>query len=75
MRSVKNLYWWFEMMDKVKRFFHKIQLKNKQKQINKIYHEEGLTSEVLEKQVQINKERNEFNITDEDEKIYMDFVQ
>lgn len=63
------------MMDKVKRFFHKIQLKNKQKQINKLYQEEGLTSEVLEKQVQINKERNEFNITDEDEKIYMDFVQ
>ena len=63
------------MIDKIKRFFHKIQLKNKQKHVNKLYERDGLSDEVLNLQVQINQERNEYNITDDSEKIYKDFVQ
>ena len=48
------------MIDKIKRFFHKIQLKNKQKHVNKLYERDGLTDEVLNLQVQINQERNEY---------------
>lgn len=62
-------------MFNLKKFFKKISLNNKQKYINKLYQEDGLTDEVLNLQVQINQERNEYNITDDSEKIYMDFVQ
>ena len=62
-------------MYNIKKFFKKISLKNKQKHVNKLYEMDGLTDEVLNLQVQINQERNEYNITDEDEKIYKDFVQ
>ncbi len=56
-------------------FLRKISLKNKQKQVNKLYEEQGLTSEVLRKQVEINTERSEFDIPDESEMIYLKFVQ
>ena len=62
-------------MYNIKKFFKKISLKNKQKHVNKLYERDGLTDEVLNLQVQINQERNDYNITDEDEKIYKDFVQ
>ncbi len=62
-------------MFNIKKFLKKISLNNKQKYVNKLYQEEGLTDEVLEKQVEINSERHKFDIPDEDEKIYMDFVQ
>ena len=56
-------------------FLKKISLKNRQNKVNKLYQQEGLTDEVLRKQVEINTERNQDNIPDDDEKIYMDFVQ
>lgn len=62
-------------MYNIKKFFKKISLKNKQKHVNKLYERDGLTDEVLNLQVQINQERNEYNITDDSEKIYKDFVQ
>ena len=57
------------------KFLKKISLKNRQNKVNKLYERDGLSDEVLNLQVQINQERNEYNITDEDEKIYKDFVQ
>lgn len=57
------------------KFLKKISLKNRQNKVNKLYQEEGLSEEVLRKQVEINTERNQYNIPDDDEKIYMDFVQ
>jgi len=69
------------MMDKAKEFLKLIQLKNqkrvikkKQNEINKEYESEGLTDVVLEKQVEVNKLRHEFDIPDEDH-LVDEFVQ
>lgn len=50
-------------------------LQEMQEKLNKIYDEQGLTDEVLDKQLEINKLRNEHDIPDEKEKIYEDWVQ
>lgn len=63
------------MTDKIKRYLKKIGLKNRQKRINKKYEKEGLTDEILNEQLEINKLRNELNIPDDQEKVYEDFVQ
>lgn len=63
------------MTDKIKRYLKKIGLKNRQKRINKKYEKEGLTNEILQEQLEINKLRNELNIPDDNEKVYEDFVQ
>lgn len=36
------------------------------------YEEEGLTDEILDKQIEINKKRNELNLPDREEFIYED---
>ena len=63
------------MLDASKRFLHKIQLKNEQRVINKQYEEEGLTDDVLEKQVKLNQKRHELDLHDENEFVYENFVQ
>lgn len=62
-------------MNKLERFFRNIQLKNRQRAVNKQYEKEGLTDDVLEKQVEINTLRNQLDIPDSDEFVYEDFVQ
>ena len=47
----------------------------KQKQINELFKEYGLTDEILEKQVEINTKRNKLDICDETEIIYDKYVQ
>ena len=54
-------------MDKAKRFLKKIQLKNKQRQCNNLYEEQGLSDQVLDMQVEINKMRHESDIADSSE--------
>ena len=39
------------------------------------YEKEGLTDEILEKQVALNELRNKLNISDETKRIYENFVQ
>lgn len=63
------------MLDKAKRYLHKIQLKNKQRQIDKQFEKEGLSDDVLEKQIAINQERHELDIPDESEFVYEEYVQ
>lgn len=63
------------MLDKAKRFLKSIQLKNKQKNIEKRIAKEGLTDELLEAQVKLNQERNKHDIPDESEFVYGEFVQ
>lgn len=63
------------MLDKAKKFLKIIQIKNKQKVINKQFEKEGLTDEVLEAQIELNKERNLHDIPDESEFVYEKFVQ
>lgn len=48
-------------------FLQKISLKNKQKRINEMFEEEGLTDEILHEQIEINKKRNEHDIHDPNE--------
>ena len=62
-------------MFNIKMFFKKISLRNKQNRVNKLYEQDGLTDDILNLQVEINEERHKYNITDEDEMIYEEFVQ
>ena len=63
------------MLDNAKKFLHKIQLKNKQRVLNKQFEEEGLSDELLKQQVELNRKRNELDIPDESEFIYENYVQ
>ncbi len=63
------------MLDKAKKFLKIIQIKNKQKAINKQFEKDGLTDEVLEAQIELNKERNTYDIPDENELVYEQYVQ
>ena len=63
------------MLDKPKKFLKIIQLKNKQKAINKQYEEEGLTDNVLKQQMEVNKLRHELDISDDSKRVYENFVQ
>ena len=50
-------------------------LARKQKEVDELYEKEGLTDEVLDKQIAINKLRHAHDITDESDKIHEDYVQ
>lgn len=63
------------MLEKERRFLKKIQLKNRQRVLNKQYEREGLSDEVLEAQVELNQLRNELDIPDSDNFIHEKFVQ
>ena len=51
------------------------ELDEMQKEVNELYEKEGLTDEVLDKQLKINSLRNKYNITDKTEIIYDRYVQ
>lgn len=51
----------------MKEFLEKIHLKNKQRYINKMMEEEGLTDEILSEQIKLNRERHNKNICDSKE--------
>lgn len=50
-------------------------LAKEQEKIDKLYEKEGLTDEVLEKQVALNQLRNKLDISDRKNRIYDRFVQ
>ena len=50
-------------------------LNRKQADLNEKYELYGLTDELLEKQVAINRKRNKHNISDKNNIVYEDFVQ
>ena len=52
-------------MFNVEKFIKKINLRNKQRIVNKKYREDGLTAEVLEMQIEINTERYLHDIPDD----------
>ena len=60
---------------KAKQYLHKIQIKNRQRAINKKYEKHGLTDEVLEEQVKLNVFRNLHDISDSSKKVYKNYVQ
>lgn len=59
----------------VDNFIKKTNLRNKQREVDKLYENEGFTDEVLEKQIQINKERHEHDLPDENDFVYEKYVQ
>lgn len=63
------------MMDKAKKFLTIIQLKNRQRVIDKKYAKEGLTDEVLMLQVELNTLRHQMDIPDKNNFVYENFVQ
>lgn len=63
------------MMDKAKRFLKIIQIKNKQRIVDKKYEKEGLSDEVLEAQIEINALRREHDIPDSNNFVYEEYVQ
>lgn len=58
--------------EKVKMEVH---LRNEQRVLNRKYEKEGLTNEILDKQIEINKRRHELDIADESKRVYENFVQ
>ncbi|WP_405282132.1 hypothetical protein [Methanobrevibacter sp.] len=50
-------------------------MNRKQADLNEKYELYGLTDELLDKQVEINKRRHELDISDKDKLVYEDFVQ
>lgn len=50
-------------------------LDNLQQECNKLYEEYGLIDEVMDLQLVINSLRNKFDLVDELEKVYDEFVQ
>lgn len=72
------------MFEKIKSLFNKEstdeeklrkELALKQKEIDAKYKAEGLTDEVLDAQVELNQLRNKYDIEDEKNRIYENFVQ
>jgi hypothetical protein len=63
------------MMDKTKRFLHIIQLKNRQRALNRKFENEGLTDEVLDEQLAINAFRREHDIPDSNNTVFEKYVQ
>lgn len=57
------------------KYLKEIEFKNRQKAIDKKYEEEGLTDEVLELQVELNQDRNKWDISDPTKRIYENYVQ
>lgn len=53
----------------------KERLNSEQDLVNQLYEREGLTPEVLNKQIEINKMRNEYDIHDKSETVHEDYVQ
>ena len=53
----------------------KYHIQNRQRKLDKKYNEEGLTDEVLEEQLELNRLRNEYDVNTDDEKVYEEYVQ
>lgn len=61
--------------EKIHRINVSRELDKKQEIVNQLYSENGLTDEILELQVDINKQRNKEDIPDTNELVYKNFVQ
>ena len=53
-------------------FIKRVNLSNRQKEINRMFEEEGLTDEILKKQIALNQERHKLDINDPTETVYVD---
>lgn len=63
------------MMDKIKKVYYTVNVKNRQRKVNKDFKENGLSDELLEEQISINQLKHEHDIVLKEDKIYEDYVQ
>ena len=56
-------------MEPDEEYIESIRLQNRQRYVNKMFEEEGLTDEVLKEQLEINRKRNELDIHDHNEEL------
>lgn len=63
------------MIDKVKKVYYTVNVKNRQRKVNKDFKENGLSDELLEEQISINQLKHEYDIVLDEDKIYENFIQ
>lgn len=63
------------MIDKVKKVYYTVNVKNRQRKINKDFKENGLSDELLEEQISINQLKHEHDIVLDEDKIHENFIQ
>lgn len=63
------------MMDKIKKVYYTVNVKNRQRKVNKDFKENGLSDELLEEQISINQLKHEHDIVLDEDKIYENFIQ
>lgn len=64
------------MLDNIFKVYKTVNLRNRQRKLNKDFEKNGLTNEILNEQIRINKERNKHNIVDDTkETLYEEYVQ
>ena len=63
------------MIDKVKKVYYTVNVKNRQRKINKDFKENGLSDELLEEQISINHLKHEHDIVLDEDKIHENFIQ
>ena len=64
-----------EYLDKIQKKNRNRELNKKQEEVKLLFQEEGLTDYVLERQIEINKERNKLDLPDENEFLHGKYVQ
>lgn len=62
-------------MDKIKKVYYTVNVKNRQRKVNKDFKENGLSDELLEEQISINQLKHEHDIVLDEDKIYENFIQ
>lgn len=63
------------MIDKVKKVYYTVNVKNRQRKVNKDFKENGLSDELLEEQISINQLKHEHDIVLDEDKIHENFIQ
>lgn len=63
------------MIDKVKKVYYTVNVKNRQRKVNKEFKENGLSDELLEEQISINQLKHEYDIVLDEDKIHENFIQ
>jgi len=62
-------------MDSDEKYIKSLEFQRKQKRLNEMFDEEGLTDEILMEQVELNKKRHECDVHDPNEEVHDNYVQ
>ena len=62
-------------MEDDERYIENLRLQSRQKAINRMFEEEGLTDEILKEQLEVNRKRNELDIHDPNHEVNDKYVQ